>query len=119
MVFPQKMATKPYLLQTYSREFLTIDCGDWTYGHPTLEVAMSDVKRTLKIGRFCSIGPEVRIFVGNQGRHATGSFSTYPLRMSVTPDVLAQSVRPKMALREPAPYVPAESPMDGPTASNY
>lgn len=103
MVFPTHLATQPYLIKTYSRDFLTIDCGAWTYGHPVLEVAASDAKRTLKIGRYCSMAPDVRIFVGTQGRHPTGTLSTYPLRMAVSPDVVASATRPEMELRAIVP----------------
>lgn len=107
MKFPGGAATGPYLLQHYSRAFLTIDCGEWTYGQPAIEVAPSDEKRILRIGRYCSIGPDVRIFVGAQGRHATDRMSTYPLRMAVSDHVIASTPRPEIELLKA--HAPAKS----------
>lgn len=109
MAFPQRVATKTYLHQNYSRDFLTIDCGDWTYGHPLIELAMNDEKRTLTIGRYGSIASEVRIFFGNQGRHPTGALSTYPMRMAVQPEIVASVKRPDMELRPLAPPKPLDT----------
>ncbi len=49
------------------------EIGDYTYGHPT--VFFSEGAH-LKIGKFCSISPEVRIFLG--GNHRTEWWTTYP-----------------------------------------
>lgn len=51
------------------------DIGPWTYGNPTCRY--QDYGRgTLTIGKFCSIGPDVRILLA--GEHGTEAVSTYP-----------------------------------------
>lgn len=91
MKFPaQDVITKTYLEQNYKRDFLNIDCGQWTYGHPVIEVAKQDSQRKLTIGRYCSIGPNVRIFVGRQGIHQTDCLTTYPLMLAVSPSARLQ-----------------------------
>lgn len=47
--------------------------GDYTYGAPRI---MPWGNSRLTIGHYCSIGPDVRIFLG--GNHQTQSVSTYP-----------------------------------------
>jgi len=86
---PGESATKLWL-QRYSRSYLTIKCGDWSYGRPYLQCAENDVSRTLEIGRYCSIGDDVRIHVGRQGRHALDTLSTYPIGMAVSKETLAR-----------------------------
>lgn len=51
-----------------------IEIGDFTYGIPVIEHYGGDTK--LKIGKFCSIGPDVRIVLG--GDHRTEWCTTYP-----------------------------------------
>ncbi len=51
------------------------DIGKYTYGNPT--VSWADYGNAkLKIGKFCSIAPDVKIFLA--GEHRTDSISTYP-----------------------------------------
>lgn len=103
MSFPGAAATAPYLATHYSADFLTIECGAWTYGHPVLQFAPHDQPRVLRIGRYCSIGPEVRIYVGRQGRHTMNGLSTYPLHMAISPEVAASTQPLDMAQRTPVP----------------
>ena len=49
--------------------------GAWTYGSPDCRYK-SFGNAKLKIGKFCSIAPDVRIFLA--GEHATTTVSTYP-----------------------------------------
>ena len=51
-----------------------IDVGDFTYGRPI--VLQWDETTRLKIGKFCSIGANVQIFLG--GEHHTDIVTTYP-----------------------------------------
>lgn len=83
MGFPGPAATRDLLKKYQNRSFLTIDCGDWTYGEPKLSVEELDSPRRLTIGRYCSIAEEVTIFVGRHGRHATDTLTTYPLGMAI------------------------------------
>lgn len=79
-MFPGPAQTKKHLFTHYHRDFLKIQCGEYTYGHPRIEVARSgDHPRKLIIGEYCSIAFDVVIFVGCQGRHPMDTLSTYPL----------------------------------------
>lgn len=86
---PGESATQPWL-QRYARSYLTIKCGDWSYGRPNLQCAENDIPRTVTIGRYCSIGDDVRIHVGRQGRHALDTLSTYPIGMAVSRETLTR-----------------------------
>lgn len=57
---------------------LDIEIGRHTYGRPRLLVNAGD-KSKLRIGAFCSIAENVKIFVGGFGRHPTHLPTTYPL----------------------------------------
>lgn len=48
--------------------------GEWSYGLP--EIYRWNEGATLKIGRFCSIGPQVMIML--VGNHGTNRVTTYP-----------------------------------------
>ena len=85
--FPVGMLTRD-ALQQYARDYLTIECGDWTYGQPSIQLDAGDLPRRLVIGRYCSIATDVTIFVGRFGRHLTGHLTTYPLQMAVSPEVV-------------------------------
>ncbi len=87
MNFPGPASTASYLRSNYSRDFLTIQCGEYTYGKPRIEIGMHDDKRILSIGEYCSIAFDVVIFVGRQGRHATNTLTSYPLNMVVDPEL--------------------------------
>lgn len=51
-----------------------IEIGEFTYGIPIVEQYEDNTK--LKIGKFCSIGPDVKIVLG--GGHRTNWCTTYP-----------------------------------------
>lgn len=87
MNFPGVASTLSHLKKNYSRDFLTIECGNYTYGLPKIEVGRFDAPRTLSIGEYCSIASDVVIFVGGQGRHPTNTLTTYPLSMVIDPDL--------------------------------
>ncbi|NCP76485.1 CatB-related O-acetyltransferase [Shewanella vesiculosa] len=57
---------------------LDIEIGRNTYGRPRILANPGD-KRKLRIGSFCSIAENVKIFVGGFGRHPTHLPTTYPL----------------------------------------
>ena len=51
-----------------------IEVGDFTYGQPI--VLQWDKTTRLKVGKFCSIGANVQIYLG--GEHHTDTVTTYP-----------------------------------------
>ena len=51
-----------------------VEIGDYTYGTPTVRSWGEDAK--LRIGKFCSIGANVKIYLG--GNHHTEWITTYP-----------------------------------------
>jgi acetyltransferase-like isoleucine patch superfamily enzyme len=64
------------LVETRSYPALSgYDIGAWTYGHP-LCLYQSYGTATLKIGRYCSFAPDVKIFLA--GEHRLDAVSTYP-----------------------------------------
>jgi acetyltransferase-like isoleucine patch superfamily enzyme len=79
--FPGPAETRAYL-RKYAQTYLALDCGAYTYGRPLIHVADSDKPRALKIGRYCSIGDNVQIFVGRQGRHYYDTITTFPILMA-------------------------------------
>lgn len=79
-MFPGAASTKLHLEKNYKRDFLSISCGKYSYGHPRLEVAGGgDKPRSLSIGEYCSIAFDCVFFVGWQGRHPMDTMSTFPL----------------------------------------
>lgn len=54
----------------------TIKVGDFTYGHDGLHIHQWGEGAALTIGKFCSIGHNVTIFLG--GDHRTDWITTYP-----------------------------------------
>ena len=88
MAWPEGALTAK-IAELIKRDYLTINCGAWSYGHPTLRLAAHDAPRTLSIGRYCSIGDGVEIWVGADGRHQIDTLSSYPIGMAVTPEILA------------------------------
>lgn len=54
-----------------------VQIGDFTYGFPTVRTWGEDAK--LKIGKFCSIGSNVKIYLG--GEHRTNWITTYPFNV--------------------------------------
>jgi acetyltransferase-like isoleucine patch superfamily enzyme len=77
-------------LSPYENSLLKLDIGNYSYGTPNLRYDIVDFAiRRLVIGRYCSIGDDVQIFIGRHGRHSTDSLTTYPLGMVVAQDVLS------------------------------
>lgn len=64
--FPGPRATKEFL-RKINLPYLSIDCGDYTYGHPELMVAPTDSPRKLVIGRYCSIARESLFLLADMG----------------------------------------------------
>jgi len=91
MNFPGAASTLEHLKNNYSRDFLTIECGKYTYGKPKVEVGKHDDPRVLSIGEYCSIAFDVVFFVGRQGRHATNTLTSYPLNMVIDPELRKKS----------------------------
>ena len=56
----------------YNKKYAKFDIGEYTYGKPNVY----DWGGTLKIGKFCSIAPNVNILLG--GNHNMTAASTYP-----------------------------------------
>jgi acetyltransferase-like isoleucine patch superfamily enzyme len=54
-----------------------VQIGDFTYGFPTVRSWGEDAK--LRIGKFCSIGSNVKIYLG--GEHRTNWITTYPFNV--------------------------------------
>jgi len=54
-----------------------VEIGDFTYGMPLIHTWGEDTK--LKIGKFCSIGANVHIYMG--GNHHTDWLTTYPFNV--------------------------------------
>lgn len=61
-----------------NRRYASFDIGLGTYGRP--EIVFYDADAKLKIGRFCSIAPEVTILLG--GEHHHDWVSSYPFSLS-------------------------------------
>ncbi len=55
-------------------KYPNLEIGDWTYGHP--QIRSRKEGGTLRIGKFCSIAPGVKIFLGRE--HRTDWITTYP-----------------------------------------
>lgn len=86
MTFPGENRTADHLAAV-ERPFLEIECGDWTYGTPFIHFAEEITARKLSIGRYCSIGHGVEIYVGRQGRHPLDTVTSYPLLLAVNPEI--------------------------------
>ena len=54
-----------------------VEIGDFTYGFPIVRTWGEDAK--LKVGKFCSIGEHVQIYLG--GNHHTDWITTYPFNV--------------------------------------
>ncbi len=100
MTFPGEASTKAWL-QQFAKSNLTIRCGEWTYGRPNVQFMQGDARRTLEIGRYCSIADEVKIMVGRFGRHSTSGLTTYPMAMAY-PDHLRNDVYSALSEKYPA-----------------
>lgn len=69
----QRLGYKYRFLRDHPR-FSSFEIGDWTYGIPT--VFLGRTHGTLRIGKYCSIGPKVEcILVGD---HRVDFVTTYP-----------------------------------------
>lgn len=66
----------PYLMAE-NRRYASYDIGEGTYGRPTVD--FYDTGAKLKIGRYCSIGPGVKILLG--GEHHLDWVTTYPFSL--------------------------------------
>jgi acetyltransferase-like isoleucine patch superfamily enzyme len=64
--YKKKLGTK------YKKKYKKYNIGEYTYGSPKI----IDNGEVLKIGKFCSIGPDVLIILG--GYHRSDWVSTYP-----------------------------------------
>ncbi len=67
-------AYRPPFYLSQDKRYSQYDIGDYTYGKPTVLSWGEDAN--LKIGRFCSIASDVKIFMG--GGHRTDWVTTYP-----------------------------------------
>ena len=56
-----------------NKKYSAYEIGEWTYGHPTI---IPSANSTVKIGKFCSFAPGVKIYSG--GEHRTDWVTTYP-----------------------------------------
>jgi acetyltransferase-like isoleucine patch superfamily enzyme len=68
----KKINKSPFMNKNSRYSFY--DIGDWTYGWP--EILSWGEKKTIKIGKFCSIAPGVIILLG--GEHNVNWVSAYP-----------------------------------------
>ena len=59
---------------------LDAEIGRYTYGNPRI-LYKPEENHALRIGSFCSIAENVKIFLGTFGRHQTHLASTYPMGM--------------------------------------
>ena len=67
------------LRENYSRfDKERVEIGDFTYGMPMI-MSWGEKNAMLKIGKFCSIGSNVRIYLG--GNHRTDWCTTYPFNV--------------------------------------
>jgi len=70
-----KGASQPgSIFMAQNERYAVYEIGEWTYGSP--EVFRWNEGATLKIGKYCSIGPQVTILL--VGDHGTRCASTYP-----------------------------------------
>ncbi|NUB11603.1 hypothetical protein GAY28_02095 [Azospirillum brasilense] len=60
---------------------LCIEIGEYTYGKPRVYYFPNDPERNFVIGKYCSIGPDVSIYIGRMGSHPTDLLSTYPVTL--------------------------------------
>ena len=73
------VALRDYWRQKYDQMFEPdkVEIGDFTYGFPIVRSWGEDAR--LKIGKFCSIGGNVKIYLG--GNHHTDWCTTYPFNV--------------------------------------
>ena len=74
-------STKLFLNENCQRDYLTLTCGEQTYGRPKVPLSKQDFPRKLQIGNYCSIAEKVTLFVGKHAIHPIETISTYPLGM--------------------------------------
>jgi len=72
MIFNQRIWSPPFFTSRNKR-YSEYKIGEWTYGSPKI-LFRGDAN--LKIGKFCSISPDVTIFLG--GEHRIDWVTTYP-----------------------------------------
>ncbi|AFL85071.1 acetyltransferase (isoleucine patch superfamily) [Belliella baltica DSM 15883] len=73
----RKKSDKHKIYTNEFSEFKQYEIGSYTYGHPL--VLDWNEGTTLKIGKFCSIADDVKIFLG--GNHRIDWVSTYPFNI--------------------------------------
>ena len=62
------------VLLTQTRKLTKYELGEWSYGEP--KVIDFSQGAALKVGKFCSFGPGVKILLG--GEHRVDTVATYP-----------------------------------------
>lgn len=70
----QKVQPSPSNFMKYNSKYSNFDIGDWTYGYP--DVILGRTHGTLRMGKYCSIGPNVQFVL--VGDHRTDFITTYP-----------------------------------------
>jgi len=68
---------KPSFYTSLNPDYNEFEIGEWTYGRP--KILASNEGATLKIGKFCSIGGDVKILLGSE--HRIDWISTYPFNI--------------------------------------
>lgn len=71
-------------------DFEHVSCGAYTYGGVNVIDYAGHTGSKLKIGSFCSIGPNV-VFVLN-GDHHLNHISTYPFKVKITKDIQYEAI---------------------------
>jgi acetyltransferase-like isoleucine patch superfamily enzyme len=73
----KRLINKKYVNDTFTNEIIkgpNIFIGNYTYGMP--QILIYDSNSSLIIGKFCSFGGDIKIYLG--GNHRTDWISTYP-----------------------------------------
>jgi len=68
---------KPSFYTSLNPDYNEFEIGEWTYGRP--KILASNEGATLKIGKFCSIGGDVKSLLGSE--HRIDWISTYPFNI--------------------------------------
>lgn len=78
-------------VEKLKKRFNNIHTGRFTYGLENLKIYCWDNKSQLEIGKFCSIGPDVKIFLG--GNHHTDWISTFPFGHAPGSEVFGKPIQ--------------------------
>ena len=70
----RKLGIKPNKFMKYNKCYRDFEIGEWTYGNP--KVFLGRTHGTLRMGKYCSIGPSVEFTL--VGDHRTDFVTTYP-----------------------------------------